>query len=89
MAHKCKGCMWSRQVSENKVYCRRVNCVKENRFRSVIGMLGQVQHGHQLSEAESAAIDVAADVLRTEGGCDAYGRNKGKIKKCMGLAETT
>ena len=62
MAHKCKGCVWSRQVSENKVYCRRVN-----RFRSVIGMLGQVQHGHQLSEAESAAIDVAADVLRTEG----------------------
>lgn len=64
MAHKRKGCVWSRQVSENKVYCRRVNCVKENRFRSVIGMLGQVQHGH---EAESAAIDVAADVLRTEG----------------------
>ena len=30
-------------------------------------MLGQVQHGHHLSEAESAAIDVAADVLRTEG----------------------
>ena len=30
-------------------------------------MLGQGQHGHQLSEAESAAIDVAADVLRTEG----------------------
>ena len=67
MAHKCKGCVWSRQVSENKVYCRRVNCVKENRFRSVIGMLGLVQHGHQLSEAESAAIDVAADVLRAEG----------------------
>ena len=52
MAHKCKGCVWSRQVSENKVYCRRVICVKENRFRS---------------EAESAAIDVAADVLRAEG----------------------
>lgn len=51
MAHKCKGCVWSRQVSENKVYCRRVNCVKENRFRSVIGMLGQVQYGHQLSES--------------------------------------
>lgn len=30
-------------------------------------MLGQVQHGHHLSEAESAAIDVAADVLRAEG----------------------
>lgn len=67
LAHKCKGCVWSRQVSENKVYCRRVNCVKENRFRSVIGMLGQVQQYHQLSESESAAIDIAADVLRTEG----------------------
>lgn len=30
-------------------------------------MLGQVQHGHQLSEAENAAIDVATDVLRAEG----------------------
>ena len=59
--------MWSRPVSENKVYCRRVNCVRENRFRSVIGMLGQIQQGHQLSEAESAAIDVAADALRAEG----------------------
>lgn len=67
MAHKCKGCVWSRSVSENKVYCRMVNCVKENRFRSVIDMLGQVQRCHQLSEAESAAIDVAADVLRAEG----------------------
>ena len=65
-AHKCKSCVWSCQVSANKVYCRRVNCVKEKRFRSVIGMLGQVQHGHHLSEAESAAIDVAADVLRAE-----------------------
>ena len=67
LAHKCKGCVWSRPVSENKVYCRRVNCVKEKRLQNVIGLLGQVQHGHQLSEAESAAIDVAADVLRTEG----------------------
>lgn len=67
MAHKCMGCVWSRLVSENKVYCRRVNCVKENRFRSVIDMLGQVQRCHQLSENESAAIDVAADVLRAEG----------------------
>ncbi len=67
MAHKCMGCVWSRPVSENKVYCRRVNCVKENRFRSVIDMLGQVQRCHQLSEAESAEIDVAADVLRAEG----------------------
>lgn len=67
MAHKCMGCVWSRLVSENKVYCRRVNCVKENRFRSVIDMLGQVQRCHQLSEAESAMIDVAADVLRAEG----------------------
>lgn len=67
MAHKCKSCVWSRPVSENKVYCRRVNCVKENRFRSVIDMLGQVQRCHQLSEAESAAIDVATDVLRAEG----------------------
>lgn len=30
-------------------------------------MLGQVQQYHQLSESESAAIDIAADVLRTEG----------------------
>lgn len=67
MAHKCKGCVWSRPVSENKVYCRRVNCVKENRLQNVIRLLGQVQQCHQLSEAESAAIDVAADVLRTEG----------------------
>lgn len=66
MAHKCKGCVWSRQVSENKVYCRRVNCVKEKRLQNVIGLLGQIQQGHQLSEAESAAIDVAADVLRAE-----------------------
>ncbi|WP_302155082.1 hypothetical protein [Phascolarctobacterium faecium] len=67
MAHKCKGCMWSRPVSENKVYCRRVNCVKEKRLQNVIGLLGQIQQGHQLSEAESAAIDVAADVLWVEG----------------------
>ncbi len=67
MAHKCKSCVWSRQVSENKVYCRRVNCVKENRIQNVIGLLWQIQQGHQLSEAESAAIDVAADVLRAEG----------------------
>lgn len=67
LAHKCKSCVWSRQVSENKVYCRRVNCVKENRLQNVIGLLGQVQRCHQLSEAESAAIDVAADVLRAEG----------------------
>lgn len=59
--------MWSRPVSENKVYCRRVNCVKENRLQNVIGLLGQIQQGHQLSEAESAAIDVAADALRAEG----------------------
>lgn len=67
MAHKCKGCVWSRPVSENKVYCRRVNCVKENRLQNVIGLLGQVQQGHQLSGSESAAIDVAAYVLRAEG----------------------
>ena len=67
MAHKCKGCVWSRQVSENKVYCRRVNCVKEKRLQNVIGLLGQIQQGHQLSESESAAIDVAADVLWVEG----------------------
>lgn len=67
MAHKCKGCVWSRSVSENKVYCRRVNCVKENRFRSMIDMLGQVQRCHQLSESESAAIGIAAYVLRAEG----------------------
>ncbi len=67
MAHKCKGCVWSRQVSENKVYCRRVNCVKEKRLQNVIGLLGQIQQGHQLSESESAAIDVAAYVLRAEG----------------------
>lgn len=67
MVHKCKGCVWSRPVSENKVYGRRVNCVKENRLQNVIGLLGQIQQGHQLSENESAAIDVAADVLRTEG----------------------
>jgi len=67
LAHKCKGCVWSRPVSENKVYCRRVNCIKENRLQNVIGLLGQIQQGHQLSENESAAIDVAADVLRTEG----------------------
>lgn len=67
MAHKCKGCVWSRPVSENKVYCRRVNCVKENRFQNVIGLLGQIQQGHQLSESESAAIDIAAYVLRAEG----------------------
>jgi len=30
-------------------------------------MLGQVQQYHQLSESESAAIDIVADVLRTEG----------------------
>lgn len=65
MAHKCKGC--SRPVSENKVYCRRVNCVKENRLQNVIGLLGQIQQGHQLSESESAAIDIAAYVLRAEG----------------------
>lgn len=56
MAHKCKGCVWSRPVSENKVYCRRVNCVKENRLQNGIGLLGQIQRCHQLSEAESAAI---------------------------------
>lgn len=67
MAHKCKGCVWSRPVSENKVYCRRVNCVKENRLQNGTGLLGQIQRCHQLSEAESAAIDVAADVLRAEG----------------------
>lgn len=67
MAHKCMGCVWSRPVSENKVYCRRVNCVKENRLQNVVRLLGQVQRYHQLSEAESAAIDIAADVLRTEG----------------------
>ena len=67
MAHKCKGCVWSRPVSENKVYCRRVNCVKENRLQNGIGLLGQIQRCHQLSEAESAAIDVAAGVLRAEG----------------------
>lgn len=67
MAHKCKGCVWNRPVSENKVYCRRVNGVKENRLQNVIGLLGQIQQGHQLSEAESAAIDVAADALRAEG----------------------
>lgn len=67
MSHKCKGCMWSRPVSENKVYCRRVNCVKEKRLQNVIGLLGQIQQGHQLSESESAAIDVAADVLWVEG----------------------
>jgi len=67
LAHKCKGCVWSRPVSENKVYCRRVNCVKENRLQNGIGLLGQIQRCHQLSEAESAAIDVAADVLRAEG----------------------
>ena len=59
--------MWSRPVSENKVYCRRVNCVKEKRLQNVIGLLGQIQQGHQLSESESAAIDVAADVLWVEG----------------------
>ena len=67
MAHKCKGCVWSRPVSENKVYCRRVNCVKEKRLQNVIGLLGQIQQAHQLSENESAAIDVATDVLRAEG----------------------
>ncbi len=67
LAHKCKGCVWSRPVSENKVYCRRVNCVKENRLQNVIGLLGQIQQGHQLSESESAAIDIAAYVLRAEG----------------------
>jgi hypothetical protein len=59
--------VWSRPVSENKVYCRRVNCVKENRLQNVIGLLGQIQQGYQLSESESAAIDVAAYVLRAEG----------------------
>ncbi|WP_418563619.1 hypothetical protein [Phascolarctobacterium faecium] len=67
LAHKCNGCVWSRPVSENKVYCRRVNCVKEKRLQNVIGLLGQIQQGHQLSENESAAIDVATDVLRAEG----------------------
>lgn len=67
LAHKCMGCVWSRLVSENKVYCRRVNCVKENRLQNVIGLLGQIQQGHHLSENESAAIDVATDVLRAEG----------------------
>ena len=67
LAHKCKGCVWSRQVSENKVYCRRVNCVKENRLQNVIGLLGQIQQGHQLSESESAAIGIAAYILRAEG----------------------
>lgn len=67
LAHKCKGCVWSRPVSENKVYCRRVNCVKENRLQNVIGLLGQIQQGHQLSESESAAIGIAAYILRAEG----------------------
>lgn len=66
MAHKCEGCIWSRAVSENKVYCRRVICVKEKPFSSVIRQLEQVQQRHQLTEAESAAVDVAADVLRDQ-----------------------
>ncbi|WP_293726892.1 hypothetical protein [uncultured Phascolarctobacterium sp.] len=66
MAHKCKGCIWSRAVSENKVYCRRVICVKEKPFSSVIRQLEQVQQRHQLTEAESAAIDKANDVLREQ-----------------------
>lgn len=66
MAHKCKGCVWSRQVSENKVYCRRVNCVKEKPFSSVIQLLERVQRRHQLTEDESAAIDKANDVLREQ-----------------------
>ncbi|CAK7054072.1 MAG: hypothetical protein PHAS_01695 [Phascolarctobacterium sp.] len=66
MAHKCKGCIWSRAVSENKVYCRRVNCVKEKPFSSVIRLLEQVQQRCELDEDESAAVGVAADVLREQ-----------------------
>lgn len=67
MAHKCNGCVWCRRTDENRVFCRRVRCVKVNRFSPVIGSLEQIQQYYNLLGDEHAAVDVAIEVLLAEG----------------------
>ena len=67
MAHKCNGCVGCRRIDENRVFCRRVRCVKVNRFEQDIKVLQKMEDEIILEPEEITAIEIAVKVLRAEG----------------------
>lgn len=69
MAHKCDSCVWCRRIDENRIFCRRVRCVKVNRFERDINILENMDRGlvWECETDQSVALEIAIKVLRAEG----------------------